>query len=75
MSAPKDNPFQTPHASLLDNPPRQPLYRLAAIGIATFFGTPVAGAWIIAHNLRRLDRQDQIRNACWQASGSSWFCR
>ncbi|MFV3303994.1 hypothetical protein ACNFBT_01770 [Pseudomonas sp. NY15181] len=66
MNAPKDNPFRPPHASLLDNPPRKPLYRLAAVGIATFFGTPVAGAWIIAHNLRCLGRHEQIRNV-WLA--------
>ncbi|WP_152225320.1 hypothetical protein [Pseudomonas sp. SCB32] len=63
MNAPKDNPFKTPHASLLDNPPGKPLYRLAAVGIATFFGTPIAGAWVIVHNLRHLGRDDQVRNA------------
>lgn len=45
----QDNPFQTPAAALQDGPAvatGEPLYRLAAVGIATFFGTPVAGAWI-----------------------------
>ncbi|AGI25633.1 hypothetical protein ACYCAX_03695 [Pseudomonas sp. MT3] len=63
-TAPQDNPFQTPAAILQDAPgvaTGEPLYRLAAVGIATFFGTPVAGAWVIAQNLKRLGRPEQIR--------------
>lgn len=65
-TTPQENPFQTPTAVLQDGPAvatGEPLYRLAAVGIATFFGTPVAGAWVIAQNLKRLGRQAQVRNA------------
>lgn len=63
---PQDNPFQTPAAVLQDaatTTTGEPLYRLAAIGIATFFGTPVAGAWVMAQNLKRLGRLGQVRHA------------
>lgn len=62
---PQENPFQTPTAVLQDGPAvatGEPLYRLAAVGIATFFGTPVAGAWVMAQNLKRLGRHPQVRN-------------
>lgn len=65
MSAPKDNPFQTPAAVLQDSPTAatgEPLYKISAVGIATFIGTPVAGAWIIVQNLKRLGRPAEARN-------------
>ncbi|MDN6858397.1 hypothetical protein QO207_17545, partial [Pseudomonas sp. CAN2814] len=65
-TAPQDNPFQTPAAALQDGPgvaTGEPLYRLAAAGIATFFGTPVAGSWVIAQNLKRLNRPQEVQKA------------
>ncbi|MBB4864675.1 hypothetical protein HNP46_003546 [Pseudomonas nitritireducens] len=65
-TTPQENPFQTPTAVLQDGPAvatGEPLYRLAAVVIATLFGTPVAGAWVIAQNLKRLGRDAQVRNA------------
>lgn len=64
-SASQDNPFQPPTAALEETPAATgaPLYRLGAVGIATFFGTPVAGAWVMAQNLNRLGRHSQMRNA------------
>jgi len=66
MTAPQDNPFQTPAAPLQDNSsaaPGEPLFRLAAAGIATFFGTPIAGSWVIAQNLKRLNRPQEVQKA------------
>lgn len=60
------NPFQTPAAILQDaatTDTDEPLYRLAAVGIATFFGTPIAGAWVIVQNLKALRRGHEARNA------------
>ncbi|WP_343577685.1 hypothetical protein [Pseudomonas sp.] len=64
MSAPKDNPFQTPSAVLKNAPGMadgEALYRLRAVGIATFFGTPLAGAWVMTQNLRHLGLHDRIQ--------------
>lgn len=61
----QENPFQTPTAVLQDavtTTVGEPLFRLAAVGIATFFGTPIAGAWVIAQNLRALGRGPEARN-------------
>jgi len=63
---PQDNPFQTPTAVLQDaatTATGEPLYRLAAVGIATFFGTPIAGAWVVVQNLKALGRDSDLRNA------------
>lgn len=62
MDVQQDNPFQTPQADLQ---PRavssgQPLYRMTAIGIGTFLGTPLAGAWLLAYNLRLLGKGSQV---------------
>ncbi|MFJ3261193.1 hypothetical protein ACIPK7_13145 [Pseudomonas sp. NPDC086581] len=65
-TAPQDNPFQPPAAALQDGlgvATGEPLYRLAAAGIATFFGTPVAGSWVIAQNLKRLNRPQEVQKA------------
>lgn len=62
---PQENPFQTPAAALQDaatTATGEPLYRLAAVGIATFFGTPLAGAWVIVQNLKTLGRSHESRN-------------
>lgn len=80
---PQDNPFQTPAAVLRDaatTATGEPLYRLAAAGIATFFGTPVAGAWVITRNLKSLGRHDEMRKAWLTGIGimvvifiAAWF--
>ena len=61
----QDNPFQTPAFPLHDLPcvaAGIPLYKISAVGIATFFGLPVAGAWVITQNLKRLGRPRETRN-------------
>jgi len=63
---PQDNPFQPPTATLQDAAAAttgEPLFRLAAVGIATFFGTPIAGAWVMVQNLKTLGRLDDVRKA------------
>ncbi|WP_204325150.1 hypothetical protein, partial [Stenotrophomonas maltophilia] len=35
-------------------------YRLSAIGLGTFIGTPLAGAFLAAVNLRRLGRAQEV---------------
>ncbi|QRY79170.1 hypothetical protein JVX91_26980 [Pseudomonas sp. PDNC002] len=58
-------PFQPPAALLLQAPAaaEKPPFRLAAIGIAGFFGTPLAGAWVMARSFERLGRHDLVRKA------------
>ncbi len=59
-----ENPFQTPKAELnapLGSDAGQRLYSLAAVGWATVFGSPLAGAYIIARNLRILGRGAEER--------------
>ncbi|MDD0844749.1 hypothetical protein [Pseudomonas sp. Gutcm_11s] len=65
MEANHDNPYRAPDAELLagENLVVGALYRMSAVGIATFFGTPLAGAFIIAHNLRAFGRGEQVRSA------------
>ncbi|MGC4008731.1 MAG: hypothetical protein QM805_06950 [Pseudomonas sp.] len=68
----QDNPFQTPTADLQDGPSvatGEPLYRLAAVGIATFFGTPIAGAWVMVQNLKALGRLEEVRKAWMMGLG------
>lgn len=65
-----DNPFRTPTAELTAGTPQQagtPLYKASAVGLATFFGTPLAGAWVLAYNLRQLGLHRQVRDA-WIAA-------
>lgn len=67
---PDNNPYRAPQADLIaPGPATGPLYRLSAVGIATFFGTPLAGAYIATHNLRALGLQAQVRNTWWMAIG------
>jgi hypothetical protein len=65
------NPYRAPDAELLaaENRVIGPLYRMSAVGIATFFGTPLAGAYIIARNLRALGLHERVRNTWSIASG------
>ncbi|VXC99600.1 conserved membrane hypothetical protein [Pseudomonas sp. 8Z] len=63
MDVQQDNPFQTPQAELQQadaGVSQQPLYRIAAIGVGTFLGTPLAGAWMLAHNLQLLGKAHQV---------------
>lgn len=61
MDVRQDNPFQTPQADLRQATiSRQPLYRLSAIGIGTFIGTPLAGALMLAHNLQLLGKAGRV---------------
>lgn len=71
MDATPENPYRAPAAELLGAEDRAtgPLYRMSAVGIATFFGTPLAGAYIMAHNLRALGLQGRVRNAWWMGIG------
>lgn len=64
MDANHDSPYRAPSAELLapDSQAPRPLYRMSAVGIATFFGTPLAGAYITAHNLRVLGMHERVRN-------------
>lgn len=61
MDVQQENPFQAPQAELqpaLGNMP--PLYSIAAVGLATFLGTTLAGAWLMAHNLQLLGKADRV---------------
>ena len=51
------NPFQAPAAELLASKPTDQslyLYSVAAIGLSTFIGTSVAGAYFISQNLKAM---------------------
>ena len=66
MDVQQDNPFQTPQADLQQaSASTLPLYRIAAVGLGTFLGTPLAGAWMLAHNLQLLGKQ---RDKCRESS-------
>ena len=61
MDVHDNTPFQPPQADLrLGTASPLPLYRLGAVGLATFIGTPLAGAWLLAHNLQLLGRADRV---------------
>ncbi len=66
-----NNPFQTPSAELVSAGAAatgQKLYSLAAIGLATFFGTPLAGAYVLNHNLKALGLLDKLKTS-WVMAG------
>ncbi|MBB2495611.1 hypothetical protein [Aquipseudomonas ullengensis] len=67
-----NNPFQTPAADLV-NPgvvaAGEKLYSLAAVGWATFFGTPLAGAYVLAHNFRSLGLHQHVKTVWLLAIG------
>ncbi|ROL80573.1 hypothetical protein BLX41_07545 [Pseudomonas protegens] len=68
------NPFQAPTAELLANKPADQnlsLYSIAAIGLSTFIGTSVAGAYFINQNLKALGRESEV-NKVW-AMGIGFF--
>lgn len=62
-----ENPFKTPAAELT-NPLSQttaaPLYKLGAVGVATFLGSPLAGAYLLGKNLQALGRGGET-GAVW----------
>lgn len=61
MDVQQSNPFQTPQADLQQATTNQaPLYSIAGVGLATFIGTPLAGAWLLAHNLQLLGKADRV---------------
>lgn len=59
MSTEAENPFQTPAAELLAPTATSEhlrLYSIPGVGLATFFGTPLAGAYVTAANLKAMGR-------------------
>lgn len=56
-----ENPYTVPAAELHDPAlVRQPLYSLMAVGLATFIGSPLAGAYVLAQNLKTLGRPAEV---------------
>lgn len=67
-----NNPFQTPAAELVGPgtlASGEKLYSLAAVGWATFFGTPLAGAYVLNHNLKALGLLDKLKTTWLAAIG------
>lgn len=60
MNTDVPNPFQTPTAELAAAAPAK-LYTLTAVGVAAFFGTPLAAAYVMSRNLRALGRASETR--------------
>lgn len=61
MDVQQSNPFQPPQADLQQATTNQPpLYSVAGVGLATFIGTPLAGAWLLAHNLQLLGQAHRV---------------
>ena len=52
------NPFQPPSAELTQQTEttQAPLYKVGAVALATFFGSPLAGAYLLGRNLQALGR-------------------
>ena len=64
--------YKTPQAELVDAGSGIPLdvklYKISAIGIATFFGTVFAGGYIAYRNLKNLGRDQQAKKVLvWSA--------
>lgn len=59
------NPFQPPAAELLTPAaapaPSQRLCSIAAVGLATFLGTSLAGAYFMTNNLKALGREAEVK--------------
>nr|WP_322940673.1 hypothetical protein [Pseudomonas sp. s4] len=61
MDVQQSNPFQPPQADLQQATTTQaPLFSIAGVGLASFIGAPLAGAWLLAHNLQLLGRADRV---------------
>lgn len=59
-----ENPFQPPAAELRTAPTADQnlrLYSVAAIGLSTFIGTSMAGAYFISQNLKALGREAEVK--------------
>ena len=59
-----ENPFQAPGAELRIAQAADQnlhLYSIAAIGLSTFIGTSVAGAYFISKNLKALGREAEVK--------------
>lgn len=67
------NPYAPPKAVVADAvtpegdpaPATTPLYSTAQIGVGTFFGSALAGAWLAAANYRAVAQPRQARRAWW----------
>lgn len=61
------DPYQTPGADIdalqQENPSTARLYKIGHVGIATFFGSAVAGFLLMALNYDAFGRPDESRNA------------
>lgn len=65
-----DNPYSIPSAQLADpSLVSGRLYKPMAVGLATFLGSPLAGAYILTQNLKHLGRSEEIRNVWLIAVG------
>ncbi|WP_025129259.1 hypothetical protein [Pseudomonas sp. PH1b] len=61
-----ENPFQAPAAELLAEKPvarNLSLYSIPAIGLSTFIGSSVAGAYFISQNLKAMGRESEVNKA------------
>ena len=55
-----ENPYQAPQAELVASVAgARPLYSIGAVGIATFIGSPLAGALLLTRNLAALGRSSE----------------
>lgn len=73
MDVQQSNPFQPPQADLQQATTNQsPLYSVAGVGLVTFIGTPLAGAWLLAHNLQLLGKADRVAMV-WVFPSSCWW--
>lgn len=55
-----ENPYTIPVAELADPAQvRERLYKSVAVGLATFLGSPLAGAYILTRNLKALGRSGE----------------
>lgn len=60
-----EDAYKTPNASLLSHiageTPHYKLYKISGIGLATFFGTPLAGGILLAQNFKSLGNAKQAK--------------
>jgi hypothetical protein len=70
-----ENPYNAPAAALAD--PAEisvTLYKPMATGLATFFGSPLAGAYVLTYNLKQLGRARETANVWLIAVGLFAAC-
>lgn len=64
-----ENPYDAPSAELADPVEVSvTLYKPMATGLATFFGSPLAGAYVLNHNQKKIGRAGEIGNV-WLIAG------